>query len=76
MSGGSLTTVWNTDSSESIQVRNADNEHDTLAGVCFMNFHQQQTQQRMIYTRVLTGTNFFSFESAKGGAIVLEEIAQ
>ena len=78
VSGGSLTTVWNTDGSgESVQVRNADNEHDTLAAVCFIDSPSTTNATTYtVYTKMLTGTNFFTFESAKGGAIVLEEIAQ
>ena len=78
VSGGSLTTVWNTDGSgETIQVRNADNEHDTLASICFIDSPSTTNATTYtVYTKMLTGTNFFTFESAKGGAIVLEEIAQ
>ena len=78
VSGGSLTTVWNTDSSrETIQVRNADNEHDTLAAICFIDSPSTTNATTYtVYTAMLTGTNFFTFESSIGGAIVLEEIAQ
>ena len=78
VSGGSLTTVWNTDGSvETIQVRNADNEHDTLAAICFIDSPSTTNATTYtIYTQLQDGSNFFTFESAKGGAIVLEEIAQ
>ena len=72
------TIVWNTDSSqESIQVRNAANEHDTLAAVTFLD--SPATTSSVTYTvqgYKQTGNYFFFRESALGGAIVLQEIAQ
>ena len=78
VSGGSLTTVWNSDGSvETIQVRNADNEHDTLAAICFIDSPSTTTATTYtVYTKIHTGSNFYTFESIKGGAIILEEIAQ
>lgn len=78
VSGGSLTTVWNTDASvETIQVRNADNEHDTLAAICFIDSPSTTNATTYtVYTQINNGTSIYCFESSKGGAIVLEEIAQ
>ena len=71
------TTVWNTDgSTEAIQVRNATNEHDTLAAVTFLD--SPATTSSVTYTvqgYKQTGNYFFFRESALGGAIVLQEIA-
>ena len=78
VSGGSLTTVWNASNSvESIQVRNADNEHDTLAAICFIDSPSTTNATTYtVYTQINNGTSFYCFESDFGGAIVLEEIAQ
>ena len=78
MTGGSLTTVWNTnDSGETIQVRNADNEHDTLAAICFIDSPSTtDATTYTVFTRILTGTSLYTFEDSFGGAIILEEIAQ
>tara|TARA_B100001113_G_scaffold347190_1_gene339218 strand:- start:491 stop:1018 length:528 start_codon:yes stop_codon:yes gene_type:complete len=78
VTGGSLTTVWNTnDSGETIQVRNADNEHDTLAAICFIDSPSTtDATTYTVFTRILTGTSLYTFEDAFGGAVILEEIAQ
>ena len=72
------TTVWNTDgSTEAIQVRNATNEHDTLAAVTLLD--SPATTSSVTYTvqgYKQTGNYFFFRESALGGAIILQEIAQ
>ena len=72
------TIVWNTDSSqEAIQVRNAANEHDTLAAITFLD--SPATTSSVTYTvqgYKLTGNYFFFRPSGYGGAIVLQEIAQ
>ena len=78
VSGGSLTTIWNTSASvESIQVRNADNEHDTLAAICLIDSPSTTNATTYtVYTQINNGDNFYTFESGFGGVIVLEEIAQ
>jgi len=72
------TIVWNTDgSTEAIQVRNATNEHDTLAAVTLLD--SPATTSSVTYTvqgYKQTGNYFFFRESALGGAIILQEIAQ
>ena len=72
------TTVWNTDgSTEAIQVRNATNEHDTLAAITLLD--SPATTSSVTYTvqgYKQTGNYFFFRESGLGGAIVLQEIAQ
>ena len=72
------TIVWNTDGSqEAIQVRNAANEHDTLAAITFLD--SPATTSSVTYTvqgYKLTGNYFFFRESGYGGAIILQEIAQ
>ena len=78
VSGGSLTTIWNTSASvETIQVRNADNEHDTLAAICLIDSPSTTNATTYtVYTQINNGDNFYTFESGFGGVIVLEEIAQ
>ena len=78
VSGGSLITIWNTSASvESIQVRNADNEHDTLAAICLIDSPSTTNATTYtVYTQINNGDNFYTFESGFGGVIVLEEIAQ
>ena len=72
------TIIWNTDgSTEAIQVRNATNEHDTLAAVTLLD--SPATTSSVTYTvqgYKQTGNYFFFRESALGGAIILQEIAQ
>ena len=72
------TIVWNTDgSTEAIQVRNATNEHDTLAAITLLD--SPATTSSVTYTvqgYKQTGNYFFFRESGLGGAIVLQEIAQ
>ena len=72
------TIVWNTDGSqEAVQVRNATNEHDTLAAITFLD--SPATTSSVTYTvqgYKLTGNYFFFRPSGYGGAIVLQEIAQ
>ena len=74
----SSTVVWNTGNhTETFQVRNADNEHDTLGSVTFLDSPATTSSVTyLIQAYLLTGTNFYSFESARGGNIVLQEIAQ
>ena len=71
------TIVWNTDgSTEAVQVRNASNEHDTLAAIIFLD--SPATTSSVTYTvqgYKQTGDYFFIRSSALGGAIVLQEIA-
>ena len=78
VSGGSLTTIWNTHNSvETIQVRNADNEHDTLAAICLIDSPSTTSATTYtVYTKLHDGSNFYQFESSFGGAVILEEIAQ
>jgi len=78
VSGGSLTTIWNTTGSvETIQVRNADNEHDTLAAICFIDSPSTTNATTYtVYTQIQNGTSFYTWENTFGGAIILEEIAQ
>ena len=71
------TIIWNTDgTTETIQVRNATNEHDTLAAITLLD--SPATTSSVTYTvqgYLQTGNNFFFRSSALGGAIVLQEIA-
>ena len=71
------TIVWNTDgSTEAIQVRNASNEHDTLAAITFLD--SPATTSTVTYTvqgYKQTGDYFFIRSSSLGGAIILQEIA-
>ena len=74
---GSSTLVWNTSNHiETFQVRNADNEHDTLGSVTFLDSPSTTSSVTyLLQAYMLTGTNFFIFESGYGGGIVLQEIA-
>ena len=70
------TVVWNSDGSgEAIQVRNASNEHDTLAAICFLD--SPSTTSSTTYTleaKLTTGSTFYIFESVMGASMVLQEI--
>ena len=70
------TVVWNSDGSgETIQVRDAINEHDTLAAICFLD--SPSTTSSTTYTleaKLTSGTTFYIFESIMGAAMVLQEI--
>ena len=72
------TVVWNSaNHTETFQVRNADNEHDTLGSVMFLASPATTSSVTyLLQAYLLTGTNFYVFESARGGGIVLQEIAQ
>ena len=72
------TVVWNSaNHTETFQVRNADNEHDTLGSVMFLDSPATTSSVTyLLQAYLLTGTNFYVFESARGGGIVLQEIAQ
>ena len=74
----SSTVVWNSSNhTETFQVRNADNEHDTLGSVMFLDSPATTSSVTyLLQAYLLTGTNFYVFESARGGGIVLQEIAQ
>ena len=72
------TVVWNSaNHTETFQVRNADNEHDTLGSVMFLDSPATTSSVTyLLQAYLLTGTNFYVFESERGGGIVLQEIAQ
>ena len=74
----SSTVVWNSSNhTETFQVRNADNEHDTLGSVMFLDSPATTSSVTyLLQAYLLTGTNFYIFESSRGGGIVLQEIAQ
>jgi hypothetical protein len=71
------TIIWNSAGTvETIQVRNATNEHDTTAVV--QKLDTPGTTDPVTYTimhQLQSGDNFFFFESTFGGNIVLQEIA-
>jgi hypothetical protein len=71
------TIIWNTAGTvETIQVRNATNEHDTTAVV--QKLDTPGTTDPVTYTIMFqkqSGDNFYLFESTFGGNIVLQEIA-
>ena len=75
--GSTDTYVWNAQgSTETFQVRNATNEHDTTGYVQVLD--SPNTTSAVTYTiqaYKLTGTNIYLFESAYGGNIVLQEIS-
>jgi hypothetical protein len=75
--GGSATYVWNGDGSgETMQVRNATNEHDTPAYVGGLDSPSTTgVVTYTIQTKVTTGNYIQNFGSAKGGNIVLMEIS-
>ena len=70
------TVVWNSDGTrETVQVRNASNEHDTMVSICFLD--SPSTTSSTTYTleaNLLTGTTFYIFESIMGASMVLQEI--
>ena len=77
INGGSAAYIWNSDGSgETMQVRNADNEHDTPAYVGVLD--SPSTTGVLTYTiqtKLLTGGYILTYDSAKGGNIVLMEIS-
>ena len=71
------TVVWNSDNhTETLQVRNASDEHDTLGSITFLDSPATTSSVTyLLQAYLLTGTHFFIFESSRGSNIVLQEIA-
>jgi len=74
--GGTDTTVHNKDGfTENIHVRNADNEHDQTSTISFVD--SPSTTSTVTYkleAYLMTGTQFYIWESGYGGFMTLMEI--
>jgi hypothetical protein len=75
--GATDTYLWNTQgSTETFQVRNATNEHDTTGYVQVLDSPSTTNAVTyLIQAYKLSGTSIMLFESAFGGNIVLQEIS-
>ena len=71
------TIVWNSsNNTEHFQVRNADNEHDTIGSISFLDSPATTSSVTyLIQIYLHTGTFMNIYESGHGGGIVLQEIA-
>ena len=70
------TTIWNTANNvETIQVRNADNEHDTVATIIQLDAPASTSTTTYTLQALLhTGNAFYLWESAYGANMILQEI--
>jgi len=74
--GGTNTTVYNVDGfTEHIHVREAQNEHDQTFTLSFIDSPSTtSTVTYKLQAYLMTGTQFYIWESAKGGFITLMEM--